>query len=204
MTTEDKSIHLQTWWDKNLDTKMDEFKGWIGDFNAPSKVLARQYVAMQGYKTILDCGCGVCTEYYGYKADGYEIDYKGVDATHKLVALAKSNGIDVTQGYLEKIPFGDKATELVYIRHILEHLPTYEDALNEAMRVAQKEVLVIWFLKPSAEEDKINFDAKENLFHNVYNEKKLVEFIQKHPRFESIEWFDINVQENMMSIKLKD
>lgn len=201
----EKTIHEQTWWDKNLDTKMDEFKGWIGDYTAPSKVLARQYVAMQEYKSILDCGCGVCTEYYGYKADGYSIQYKGLDATKKLVDLANRNGIDVVHGYLEKMPFQDKSHDIVFIRHILEHLPFYEDALNEAMRVASKEVLVIWFLKPTnSKDDKIDYHSSENLFHNVYNLDKLVGFIKSNPRFDSLEWFDINHQENMMSIKLKE
>ena len=193
----------QTWWEKNLENQMGEFRLWIGDYKAESKVFCRKYIASKGYKSILDCGCGVCTEYYGYKNDGYPIEYKGVDATPKLVALGLKNGIDVVEGYLEALPAADASVDVCYIRHILEHLPYYGDAINEAMRVAAKEVVICWFIKPDDQPDLVNYDATNNLYHNRYNIDGVLNLIQAHPRFESCETQDINAQESLFKIKLK-
>ncbi len=194
-------IFEQTWWQKNLDSKIEIFASWIGDYNSESKVLARNYISSKGYKSIVDCGCGLCTEYFGYKADNYVIDYVGVDATPKLVELAKSKGIDVRQGYIEKIPLPDNFAEVSYIRHIVEHLPSFEPAVKEAIRIASKEVIVIFFIKPD-DSTIINFDPSERLYHNKYSKSDIERSLNENPKVKSFNWIDINQNEILLSIEV--
>lgn len=192
----------QTWWEKNLDTQMETFRSWIGSHKAESKVFCRRRVAAAGYRSILDCGCGLCTEYDGYKSDGYAIDYKGLDVTPKLVQLARDRGIDVTQGYLEQIPLPDQCVDVVYIRHVLEHLPHHAAALREAVRVARKEVLVVFFRKPREGPDNINHNPASNLYHNGYNRQGIEDVVRAQPRFRELSWLEVNRSENVLSILL--
>ena len=194
----------QTWWENNLQTRMATFRSWIGDHKATSKVFCRKLVAAAGHRSILDCGCGVCTEYQGYKSDGYEITYKGLDATPLLVKLARDQGIDVVHGYLEEMPVPDRSVDVVYIRHVLEHLPHHADALREALRVAKKEVLVVFFIRPHDKPNRINHNPNGNLYHNKYNQQGIEDVVRAHPRFRALEWMDITPSENLLSIKVGD
>jgi ubiquinone/menaquinone biosynthesis C-methylase UbiE len=199
-----KQIHEQTWWTNNLKNKMDEFCFWIGDCYAVSKVFCRSYIANRGYKTLLDCGCGVCTEYYGYKEDGYEIEYTGIDATKMLVEMGQKSGINVVEGYLEELPFEDKKFDVVYIRHVLEHLPHYHESMSEAIRVAKKEVIVVFFIKPNEEQDFIDYNGWDNLFHNHYNKEGFENYLLSNEHVASVEWRDVNEKECVALIKVKD
>src|ERR1035437_1315796 len=149
-----------TWWDENAINQLKTLEGWIGNHTAPSKVEARRHVAQSGYKSILDVGCGLCSEYAGYKADGYEIEWRGVDSCADLVNLTIPRmPFKVTKADAELLPFPDKFFDVVYIRHVLEHLKSCQAAIREAVRVARKEVLIVWFLRPTYEKASINYDA---------------------------------------------
>src|SRR5690242_13941185 len=93
---------MTNWWNKNVEIRMDDFKSWIGDFNYPSKIYCRNYVIGKKYKSIIDCGCGLATDYFGFKNDNYEIDYTGLDSCKYLVDLNKNYGIKMIEAELEK------------------------------------------------------------------------------------------------------
>lgn len=195
----------QTWWDRHAIEQIELFTHWIGDHTAPSKVAARQYVISQGYKSILDCGCGTCSEYYGYKQDAPELAYFGVDSCLDLVALASKKGIpNVVYGDLESLPFADNFADVVYIRHVLEHLEGYESALKDAIRVASREVLVNWFIRCTDEDDLLNYDPVLDLRHNRYNRLKLETFLSSQSEVEGFCWSECgNPDEELLHIKLK-
>ncbi len=181
------------WWNKNLKdgNVMKVFKGWIGTFDAISKKFTRNYIEAMKYKSLLDCGCGCCTEYFGYINDGYSIKYTGVDTCNLLIEENERNGIDVKLSSSEKLPFSDNSYEVVYIRHLLEHLPGYEKALDEAIRVAGNEVLVIFFLRPGNAIEKINYDEKENLYNNEYNKQEIEDYIKTKTKVNRFRWENI-------------
>ena len=194
-------IFQQTWWQDNVDSKIETFASWIGDYSAESKVFARKHISSKNYKSIVDCGCGLCTEYFGYRSDGHIIDYVGIDATPKLVELARSKGIDARQGYIESIPLPDNFAEISYIRHIVEHLPTFEPALREAVRIASKEVVVIFFLKPG-DSTVIDFDPSERLYHNRYSKESVENLLKEIPKVKKFNWIEVNNDETLLSIEL--
>jgi len=197
-----------SWWDSNVDTRMTEFEEWIGDPMSPSKVIVRKYVAENKYKSILDCGCGLCSEYYGYKNDGVDIQYIGLDSCAKLVSRAESKGIGIVKGSIESIPIPDNAVEVAYARHVLEHIFGYESALSEMIRVATKEVIVTFFIHPHdcipAASNLFKFDVVEEIWHNQYQKALIEIFIGRNLKVESFSWNMLpELNESVLHILLK-
>lgn len=197
----------EIWWEQCLGKKvsMDTFRNWLGGIHASSRVAVREHVRSMGYTSILDVPCGVCADYYGFKIDGIQIDYQGIDITPTLVALHWANNIPVVQGSIEDIPFADGQFDVCYARHILEHLDNYEQALLELIRVASKEVLVVFFINPVSNASEINLGAFNGnlLYHNRYDKSEIEKFLVKHPKVSKIEWVEMG-PESLLHVYLND
>lgn len=191
-------MKISDWWNNNInDYTLSQFKSWVGDFNSHSKKVTRDYIIKNNYKSIIDMGCGLCDMYYGFKNDNYKIDYVGVDSCDYFLNLAKSKNINVIKGLIgEKLNIEDNKYDVVYSRHVLEHLPTYKQALGEFIRIAKKEVIIVFFIKPQ-ENEKIVFN--NDLYHNTYSKKDINNFIVNY----DFRWEDINSQEELLFIKKK-
>lgn len=187
---------MTNWWNKNVEVRMNDFKSWIGGFNYPSKIYCRNYVIEKQYKSIIDCGCGLATDYFGFKNDKYEIEYTGLDSCKYLVDLNRENGIQMIEAELdEELELQDNSYECVYCREVLEHLPYYEKTISEFVRIATKEVIVVFFVKPDAEEQ-INYWAEEDLYHNKYDKAKLENFITSIPKVDRLFWNEVDDPKN--------
>lgn len=196
---------MTTWWNNNVKDKMNDFESWVGGFSHPTKVYCRKHVVDQKYQSILDCGCGLATEYYGYKNDKYQIQYTGLDSCQYLIDEHRSNGIEMIEAELEKdLPIADNLYECVYCREVIEHLSFYEKCINEMIRVAKKEVLIAWFIKPGDTIEQINYWESEDLYHNVYNYNKLNNFILDNPKVNKIQWHDLDEKFSILHIFLKE
>lgn len=180
---------------------------WLQDFHTISRVKMREYVRQQEFKTILDVPCGVGTDYFGFLHDQIAIAYQGVELTPKLVSFCQEHGIPVIQGSIEKIPFEDNSFDIAYARHVLEHLSYYHTAINELIRVAKKEVLVVFFLPPrSRVPDKINLYTVRGLllYNNWYNKELIELFSMKNEKVASVSWQKISSAECFLHIYLKN
>lgn len=194
---------MTTWWNKNVKNRINDFEGWIGDHNQPTKLYCRKYVASKSYKDIIDCGCGVATEYYGYKSDAYDIKYTGLDSCTHLIELNRDRNINMIEAELEKdLPIEDNSYECVYCRGVIEHLSYYKKAIDEFIRIGKKEVLIGWFINPDDKEDQINYWEEEDLYHNKYNINNLEDFILSNPKVNQLFWQDINEKESVLHIIL--
>jgi len=202
-----KSFQLQNheqWWVKNAEKRMGELKDWLGNEDADSRVKMRSYLKEKGYKNILDIPCGLCTEFFGYRKDGIDIDYYGADITPQLVERARKLGLNIVQASIEDLPFADSTFDICYARHILEHLSYYEKGVDEIIRVADKEALVIFFIKPQdTEVIYAPVDVNAVIYHNQYDKHKLEEYVVRNPKVSSIAWEDINNDEVVLHIYLK-
>jgi ubiquinone/menaquinone biosynthesis C-methylase UbiE len=100
-----------------------------------------------------------------------------------LEASKRYPEISVTKGYVQELPLKDGSVDIVIMRHILEHLQEgYEDAILEGLRVASKELIVVFFLNPSHEDDDVihESDPDENgctYFWNTYSWIKFTNFV---------------------------
>ncbi len=195
----------ETWWDRHAIAQLALFESWIGDHTAPSKVAARQHVRARGYRSVLDAGCGTCSEYHGYQRDAPLVTYFGVDSCFDLVQLARRRGIpNVTHADLEALPFQDDFVDVVYVRHVLEHLVSYESALREAVRVARREVLVNWFIRCWDEPDDLKYDPALDLRHNRYDRAKLERFLRSLPKVHDFTWAECgNPDEQFLHVEVR-
>jgi ubiquinone/menaquinone biosynthesis C-methylase UbiE len=198
-----QKIFEQTWWNNNLNNKekYNEYLGWLGNSSSPSRVFIRENIKDLGIKTIADFGCGPCVDYVALKDDGYEFEYLGIDSCLHLKETNLSKGIKFLNAPVEKTGLDDNSYELAYSRHVLEHLPTYKNALTEMIRVSNKYVVHIFFIKPG-EEENINFWEVENLYHNTYSKQDIEIFLMNNKKVKKIEWMDITDKENALVINL--
>lgn len=193
----------EEWWDHCLDNTvpMQTFAGWIGDANSPSRVAMRKTVVARNYKSLLDIPSGLCIDFFGLKQDKIAIKYSGVDICKKLVDMTRALGVDVMHGSIEKIPHKASKFDIVYSRHILEHLPYYETAVNELIRVAKKEVLIVFFIKLGLE-DIYNYNIADDhyIYHNCYSKEKFEKFVKSNKKVASLEWETVNEKEEIVHI----
>ena len=182
ITQQINSVELkphEEWWTFNVPLIPETLNNWLGDADATSRVFARDYIKKTNYKTILDVPCGTCVDYLALKRDCSSIDYTGLDITELLITQARRHGAKAQRGSIEAIPFPDSSFDMVYSRHILEHLSYYNVAIDELIRAGKKEVFIIFFIIPSSEPDQIKRTEDRNaiLYHNHYNKEMLEHMI---------------------------
>ena len=192
----------QTWWNDNINNKLNTFKNWVGDENASTKIYGRKHIYNKNYKSILDIGCAHATMYHGFKNDSYDIDYTGVDSCLFFVNDNNKNGIKTLESDVQNIPVGDSSFDVVFSRHIIEHQSSLEPLLLETIRIAKYEAMHIFFIKPiEGDNHIINHDPVLNLYHNSYS-RSVIENILNNSKVSKYYWvlFD---NEEVLHIELK-
>lgn len=198
-------IHKQTWWDKNLPNSeiFEKFTGWLGDDSAPSRVWFIKYLKQNpNYSSILDVGCGTAIDYYAYFKNGINIKYTGVDSSVYLNKKNKNLGIEMIQAEAHNIPVKDSSYDISYSRHVLEHQPDFRPILKELIRSGSKLAVHIFYIKPG-ESESINYNSKENYWHNRYLKKNIEIFSLSFSKVKSCEWYDIDEKESILILNLK-
>lgn len=148
--------------------------------------------------TFLDYGCGSATTYEAlkryYKVGELPlpIRYKGLDIIPKNVVWCKENFPDgdfEVNPTIHKIDQPDQSWDVVYSRHVVDHMNSFEEAMNEHCRVAKKLVLVILWVPfcegehqikhivdaPGTDQEKTYMDE----YTNQYSRSKVKEWIEK-------------------------
>ena len=89
---------------------------------------------------VLEVGCGTGIEYEGIKKSDLEVNYTGVDITPKMVEVAAEYFPEATFKVSDifDLDFPDRQFDLVFSRHVLEHLPEYQKPLSELYRVSKR------------------------------------------------------------------
>lgn len=108
----------------------------------------------------LDVGSGTGHQYLALKKSGMGFEYLGVDKTEKMVEFARKRfpAANFAVGDIYKLPFPDRSWDVVYVRHVLTHLPGYEKALGGVARVADNS-LIICLLYPLADRQQIRVEG---------------------------------------------
>jgi ubiquinone/menaquinone biosynthesis C-methylase UbiE len=193
----------QTWWDKNLPDRFDEFNSWIGDKNATSKVFCREIVKKNKYKTLADFGCGTATEFFAYKEEYPELRYVGIDSCEALVHRNRELGVTMLKADVNYTLLPDSSWEVSFSRHVLEHQPVFEDTLTEMIRVASKVAMHVFFIKPRREPEAIGFDPSQDLYHNRYDTDEIESYLHLNEKVKRFEWMEISDTENLLMIYLE-
>jgi hypothetical protein len=173
-------LEHESWWQRNpeRDAQLRRWLSQSGDDRATIGALADA----EGITSVLECGPGLYLDHERVWSVRPSVAYHAVDVTPRFVADGLARGLAVTEGSIEAIPLPDASVELAYCRDVLEHLPSYEAALGELLRVASRFVAVRFFrLAPSAQADVIAFDTvaeARGLHHNTYAQASIEAFLR--------------------------
>lgn len=184
---------MTDWWNKYINDKrsnrLGEFLTWILPFEEGTRSRIRKYVKECGYSSFLDVGCGLAVEFFGFIHDNNPVKYTGLDSCQYFIDSNRWVGIPMVEANMEtRLPLADNSYQCVYGREIIEHLSYYYIAIDEFIRVAEKEAIIIWFINPDDQKDQIKYTKEEDVFHNRYNIGKLERFIFSNPKVDRIIW----------------
>jgi ubiquinone/menaquinone biosynthesis C-methylase UbiE len=180
----------ERYWEDNYSEMSEEMHGWFGaNFAEPYRVYSRSLIAKMGYKTVLDGGAGFCAEYDGFAAEHPSIAYSALEITPAFVTQASERGIDIKLGSIEEMPYESDSVDCVYIRDTLRHLPEFEKAVDESLRVARYESMIV-FCRPLVDDpsNEIMFNEDEGIYDNRYSQARLSAYLSSHPM---VEWYYI-------------
>lgn len=95
------------------------------------------YVPFVENGLLLDVGCGNGNAMERFKERNWKV--KGTDFDPKAISEAKEKGLDVYLGDLKEIAFPDNSFDLVFLSHVIEHVPFPIDTLTECYRILKPE-----------------------------------------------------------------
>lgn len=178
------AINPETWWDDRLTDKstFDFFVENLGNANMPSRIAARELgQAHPRVRSVLDVGCGPAID----KWHDTGIHWTGIDSSLVLASYSYTRGITIDTGSADKLPYNDGTFDLVYSRHVWEHLPHFKPALVEACRVARVGVIITFFRPPGLHE---NIRVTDGAHYNDYRLTDIIrEFDIAWPRAQFVE-----------------
>jgi len=107
---------------------------------------------LEGMGSVLDVGCGTGVMFELLRERRPDIDYLGVDVTAQFVAAARdrfpADAARFQEGSLYDLAKLPGAYDAVLCRHILEHLPDYEPAVQRMYERARRKLIVVFYLPP--------------------------------------------------------
>lgn len=159
---------------------------------------SRKFVAslIQKGESFLDVGCGAGVGYETLSALGLESRYVGIDSSEPSIEVAREfypDG-DFRIGNATSLvsEFGIRSFDVVLVRHVLEHLPDFEAAMNEAICVSRQLAAFVFFLTPRALPfgvRKIDLRFNWPLFYTyVYSRRAIDRFLAQSRLY--WQWFD--------------
>ncbi len=169
----------------------------------PSQMYAiNKYMSIRSTKreTFLDYGCGSGTTYEAMGVRTRFIDYTGTDIIPKNIEWDKKTFPDATwvvNTEVNKITQPDKSFDVVYSRHVVDHMRSFEDAMDEHCRVAKELVIVIlWYSLNDTDEHIIkNIDYSHvpggkkypDEYLNSYSRTKVMDYLNNKEGWELVE-----------------
>ena len=190
-----------SWWDERVST-IEQFRGWVRGIDDPSRKYVRDYMIGKKYKEVLDVAAGLCEDFDGFKRDSSDVKYSAIDFTDKFVEHNAKRGIDIVKSECSHLPFVDSSFDVVYLRHVVEHLSYYEETVNEMIRVAKKEVVVTFFL-PTTQKREDEIRIVDSLNHNFYSQPKFRKFLKSNEKVLSFHFENFGIDEEILFIVLK-
>ena len=135
----------QSYWQEELSQQ--DLERWLGKSEVMYKTYSIDYVEEKKYRSLIDCGGGVFTQYDLIQERGLDIRYIGTEITKKFVDIGAQKGIEVYHCPVQKMSVPDNCCEIALCLAVLNHQTEFTESIKELLRVSEKEV-VISFFKP--------------------------------------------------------
>lgn len=181
---------------KNLHC--DQLSALMHEGAAGTQHPSRQFIAslMRKRESVLDVGCGAGAGYEALAAAGLEPRYVGIDSSEPSIEIARElyPGADFRVGHATSLvaELGGSSFDLVVVRHLLEHLPDFQAAMNEAIYVSRRIAVFVFFLSPRALPfgvRKIDLRFNSPFFYTyVYSRRAINRFLGRARLY--WQWFD--------------
>lgn len=130
--------------------------------------------------SVLDVGCGPGWNFDHFLEYGPSVKYRGIDYSKRFVRVAnKRTGTKVFKvGDARNLEEPNDAFDVVILQDILEHTDGYEIPVKEAIRVANKRVVItFWHLK-NEDDPHINNDGGDT-WGSWYDKREWENFLNK-------------------------
>ncbi|GEM_PF-7070634 len=163
---------------KNLAALEDH----LGNPEDPERKLIRRILSDKKSTTLLDAGCGSATELRGYRINGLAIEYTGLDRQSAMFDFARKNfstdqQAHFVEGDINNLPFKDGSFDTVLLKHVLEHQQFYEGAVEEAIRVAKKTVVINLYQRLLPTPFDIPLWNRNGFWNNWYSRSKFESYL---------------------------
>ncbi len=103
-------------------------------------------------ESVLDVGCGAGAGYESHHAAGLDATYAGVDSSEPSVEVARelypAGDFRVGNAATLASQFGPRSFDVVILRHVLEHMPDFDLPMQQAISVARRLAVFVFFLTP--------------------------------------------------------
>lgn len=171
---------MSTPWSEIGDQFLSEGDWAIGQGpDAPDRLLFRHLLDLLARKqkpSVVEIGCGPGIEIEGLRDAGLleRVDYVGTDFTPELIESCRERHPDV------KLALADVNDDLlihadvVYARHVLEHVEEGGRALRNMTRAARRLTVVSWFIRPTWEPRLVRCDVHEGFIHQNYHAPAMI------------------------------
>lgn len=137
-------------------------------------------------ETILDVGCGAGVNYEVLAAHGRADGYVGVDPSEPSIEIARGlyPGVEFYVGDAARLvsQWGPERFDVVLVRHVLEHLPDFEPAMEQAIAVARRLAVFVFFLTPRELPlgvRKVNLRINPSVYTYVYSRSAVEAFLAR-------------------------
>jgi ubiquinone/menaquinone biosynthesis C-methylase UbiE len=113
-----------------------------GGYHALVDDLEVELVARYGTSAdVLECGCGTGLLLERFARFAHAA--KGIDLSPGMLEKARARGLDVREGSVTRLPFGDASFDVTCSFKVLAHVPDIRGALREMARVTRSGGVVI-------------------------------------------------------------
>lgn len=167
------------YWDNTNKGELDDLVERLSKVDDSERREIRKILKEHRPSRILDAGCGPATEKISYDALGFGITYFGLDMSANMLGVAKERfpSSEFVRGDVEKLPFEGNSFDGVVLKHILEHLPCYQNSIREAVRVSRGIVIINLFHRLIPGGQDIQLVDKKGFFNNWYSKSKFERFL---------------------------
>lgn len=145
------------------------------------------------YRSVLDVGCG-----RGYLLDQLIVEFPHLQVHGCDIQPEKAyqkRRFSYTQARVEMLPFKDRQFDLVICAHTLEHIPNLFQAIDELVRITNKQLIII---VPRQRPYLYTFDTHINFFPYRHDIRKLFSQFRNHISCIQNDWYiSINLHQDL-------